>query len=476
MASGIFSRSSPPTSPQGRSNRGAIGGGSGLRIGSRRGQHRSRIGASTTGAGDGTSAVVPLLFWFLLATASVMVMRAIRLEVGDGTINKLIGDAERFVVEQRLHHSPLSARNDFALRRQRRRKKKRKGSGEDDDDEEGDEEDEEKEDNLLGSQSGDTDDDDGNEDDDDLVGLGRGMDRDADNSEEDDEGDLDKEEMDAEKRAAARAREKAKIRAKVSGDDDRAPVSGSDDEADEDENDDDNDDDVDEDEDEEFEKDIERAKDQLAQQQRQEAENKKPVVDDFEPTYGPEVANLVKKHPRACAGKEPMLQTLHQAKIALDAALCRQLPPWSQVVDLYGDEPVVLGLETCQAYRDAQAGKNKAQRGLPKLSGLWNTGTTALSASFLKNFADYDPRWQIHRATVPWGKHTPLWLKYINRWPTNNQDDPDQVLPIVVVRDPFRWMNTMVRISFGLKVSKVDRRTRSPQSSPSLPISLLMNL
>jgi len=177
------------------------------------------------------------------------------------------------------------------------------------------------------------------------------------------------------------------------------------------------------------------------QHQRQEPDVYDNGVDD---SY---VTELVRQFPDDCSGKEPMLGTLHAAKVHLGRALCKQLPLWSNVVELYGPEPVVLGMETCERYRTDNAREGTGP--LPKLAGLWNTGSTALSQSFLTNFEPrYRRSWPIHRATVPWGKHTPLWLKYINTWPTSNSDPKDRVLPVVVVRDPFRWMNTMVAYRF----------------------------
>lgn len=153
-----------------------------------------------------------------------------------------------------------------------------------------------------------------------------------------------------------------------------------------------------------------------------------------------------------CRNKLPMLRELKAAGVNVTAALCRSLPPWQQVVELYGDGPVVLGLETCSDYRALLSANNKNNHGvakdpLPKLAGLWNTGSTALSKSFNHNFIGYgfDPEAPIWNPTVTWGKHTPLYLKHTNTWPEDNKEDRDFILPIVLVRDPYRWMNSMVR-------------------------------
>jgi len=180
----------------------------------------------------------------------------------------------------------------------------------------------------------------------------------------------------------------------------------------------------------------------------------------------------------------------------LTADLCRRLPSRRQVDDLYGGNnggnngnggPVVLGLETCEAYRnklkepapqdekrattsgrfrgrkprrpvpvrtpplrgvggEEEISPTPPRKPMPKLAGLWNTGSTALSKLFLRNFEGYNGTWNVQRATVPWGKHTVLKYRYDNTWPPSNRDSKDHVLPVVVVRDPFRWMTSMVRM------------------------------
>jgi hypothetical protein len=133
--------------------------------------------------------------------------------------------------------------------------------------------------------------------------------------------------------------------------------------------------------------------------------------------------------------------------------VCEQLPQWKQVVQLYGDRPVVLGLETCLRYRETlidqerQSQYNATLRPAPRVTGLFNSGTNALMAALADNFANLDPdnvttpdgvgSWD-----VPWGKHIPP-TKGRSRF--SNPTELAAVLPIVIVRDPFRWMASMVR-------------------------------
>jgi hypothetical protein len=51
-----------------------------------------------------------------------------------------------------------------------------------------------------------------------------------------------------------------------------------------------------------------------------------------------------------------------------------ELPPWSQVLINFGSEPVILGLERCQAFRDAAPPRDRQIAP----AGLFSSGTTVL--------------------------------------------------------------------------------------------------
>ncbi|GKY96175.1 hypothetical protein MPSEU_000577300 [Mayamaea pseudoterrestris] len=155
-----------------------------------------------------------------------------------------------------------------------------------------------------------------------------------------------------------------------------------------------------------------------------------------------------------CDNKVSMIQELASAGVCPVPEFCEVLPSRQQVVSLYGDKPVVLGLETCHAYRRLIGNEPP----MPKLTALWNSGSTALSTLFLNNMLLYDKKWKVDRATVPWGKHTPLYLKHRNTFPAKNPDNRDKILPVVLVRDPMRWMASMCRSSYGAKWRMVGQR------------------
>jgi hypothetical protein len=71
-------------------------------------------------------------------------------------------------------------------------------------------------------------------------------------------------------------------------------------------------------------------------------------------------------------GREELLAILQDAGVEdIDAASIAKLPTWSQVRKLYGDKPVVYGLETCERFRNTIP-KDDASIGT---AGLFNTGT-----------------------------------------------------------------------------------------------------
>jgi hypothetical protein len=71
-------------------------------------------------------------------------------------------------------------------------------------------------------------------------------------------------------------------------------------------------------------------------------------------------------------GREELLAILQDAGVQdIDAASIAKLPTWSQVRALYGDKPVVYGLETCERFRN-NIPKDDAS---VATAGLFNTGT-----------------------------------------------------------------------------------------------------
>ena len=101
-----------------------------------------------------------------------------------------------------------------------------------------------------------------------------------------------------------------------------------------------------------------------------------------------------------CHGKEKIQAILRAAN--LDASNCTLLPKWSDVCVLYGDEPVILGLETCAAYRDKlKSAQQQFPESLERIAGIYNSGTNAVAHFLNLNLKTYE---NYKHRNVPWGK------------------------------------------------------------------------
>jgi hypothetical protein len=153
-----------------------------------------------------------------------------------------------------------------------------------------------------------------------------------------------------------------------------------------------------------------------------------------------------------CSDKGPLLDIIRSTGVDIDHheqrdIICSYLPKWSEIAALYGDEPKILGLERCQEYRDMLAEANKTSETpiypMPRVAGLQNCGTTAFADTFYNNLS---PNPTIHSINprvynVPWRKHTPWHLRYNITSPFHGWvENKEHVLPVIVVRDPYRWM------------------------------------
>jgi hypothetical protein len=69
-----------------------------------------------------------------------------------------------------------------------------------------------------------------------------------------------------------------------------------------------------------------------------------------------------------------IVKILTAANVEIDEELAEQLPTWDDIVSMYGDKPIVYGLETCQTYRDTV----KPEDRMLGPAGMFNTGTNLL--------------------------------------------------------------------------------------------------
>ena len=163
-----------------------------------------------------------------------------------------------------------------------------------------------------------------------------------------------------------------------------------------------------------------------------------------------------------CAGKEKLVSILEEANVtafnsvADNEELCYRLPSWKSITDLYGKKPVIIGLERCEQYKSIVGAYDNSDNnaGLlshppsPRIGGLYNTGTNALAWYFLENIeniGEKDLLGQLHPYELPWGKHTSATHRLNVTFPQNNTESPYFVLPIILLRDPYRWMQSMCK-------------------------------
>lgn len=69
-----------------------------------------------------------------------------------------------------------------------------------------------------------------------------------------------------------------------------------------------------------------------------------------------------------------IVKILTAANIQLDEELAKQLPSWDDIVSMYGEHPIIHGLDTCQTYRDTV----KPEDRMLGPAGIFNTGTNLL--------------------------------------------------------------------------------------------------
>jgi hypothetical protein len=145
----------------------------------------------------------------------------------------------------------------------------------------------------------------------------------------------------------------------------------------------------------------------------------RPVKSAVRDSHPKSASNLNSTSQDPCRGKKRLLQIVLTTGIDLSTnatkrrEICNALPLWSDVVALYGDAPVLLGLERCQEYRDMILSYNKIMNGtavaypMPRVAGLQNTGTTAFADTLFLNLKPNPTIRSDHPRVynVPWRKH-----------------------------------------------------------------------
>jgi len=123
-----------------------------------------------------------------------------------------------------------------------------------------------------------------------------------------------------------------------------------------------------------------------------------------------------------------------------------RLPPWWWIEDQYGEEPKILGLDRCDAFRRLNRAHPDDITVAP--SGMFDSGTNLLHQLLEMNceFPDRDPNVYHGRAfQPPWGKHTPREFRESHRIdnPLYQSMILEAVLPVVLVRHPYDWLKSV---------------------------------
>ncbi len=173
-------------------------------------------------------------------------------------------------------------------------------------------------------------------------------------------------------------------------------------------------------------------------------------------------------------GREHLVSILEDAGIdRLDALDVLRLPLWSSVTNLYYNKnsgsdsktgPMILGLESCAGFRE----KFPPGERFLGVAGNFNSGTTAFGISLQKNcrMPRHPPnkdfvirkRREVFASNVngmlsmvPWAKHKHADFRHNHTISPPYKIDHEAVLPIVVVRDPFYWMQSMCKEGYGVR-------------------------
>jgi len=159
--------------------------------------------------------------------------------------------------------------------------------------------------------------------------------------------------------------------------------------------------------------------------------------------------------------KDRIINILKAAGTEITPEIIASIPTWGEVKSLYGDKPKILGLEQCSRFQleipeeDAYIGP----------TGLFNTGTNLLADLLQQNCKLPKRKWdrREHPAEkmpfrmqsgmlyqVPWGKHNPITYRsqHAARLASGSTKQ-ENVLPIVMIKDPFYWMGSICRHKYA---------------------------
>lgn len=97
-------------------------------------------------------------------------------------------------------------------------------------------------------------------------------------------------------------------------------------------------------------------------------------ADDQNELYDPYKTDVFDPNEETYGVDMHILKILRAAGVEIDEELASILPTWEDIVSMYGDKPIISGLETCEAYRENVRPEDR----MTGPAGMFNTGTNLL--------------------------------------------------------------------------------------------------
>jgi hypothetical protein len=160
--------------------------------------------------------------------------------------------------------------------------------------------------------------------------------------------------------------------------------------------------------------------------------------------------NTTAEEQDARAQRQELLDILAEAGVKnLDLATVLSLPTSEQLLQLYGPGPAIFGEDSCFTFQQ-QVPAWDASMGP---AGLFNTGTNPLAMYLEANCIIPTNRQRNHgmRWQVPWGKHMLASRKWTNTAQNDYTVNKKHVMPIVMIRDPYMWMQSLCKHPYATK-------------------------
>ena len=175
-------------------------------------------------------------------------------------------------------------------------------------------------------------------------------------------------------------------------------------------------------------------------------------------------------------GKQHILDLFKEAKVEVTPQIEAELPKWSQVQEVVGSHPYLLGLEHCSKFRDEVP---PLERMLGS-AGMFNTGTNLVTHLLKQNCEiperrakmgphqskeSYGMRWQ-----VPWGKHTPAKFRteHATEKAAASGIRKEYILPVVTIRNPYTWFNSMCKNGYTAQWDGRGKKSLEQMNCPKL--------